>query len=201
VVHAYNPSYSGGRDQEDCGSKPSRMNSSMRPYLEENLSWQSTGGLAQGESPKFKPQYHTHTHTHTHTHKVLFETVSCYVAQAMLELEILLVHPSEWRSSLKKTVWNISLEQKAISERPMGNGLPSVEYVSGKWAHSTLLHQKARDGDNEHAEAWVDYSTLSLLLLTGFSYGKSIWRLVCGFWHMSHFSMYVALNFHCHDWV
>jgi hypothetical protein len=22
VAHAYNPSYSGGRDQEDCGSKP-----------------------------------------------------------------------------------------------------------------------------------------------------------------------------------
>jgi hypothetical protein len=24
LVHAYNPSYSGGRDQEDCSSKPSQ---------------------------------------------------------------------------------------------------------------------------------------------------------------------------------
>jgi hypothetical protein len=29
-----------------------------------------TGGVAQGEGPGFKPQYHTHTHTHTHTHKI-----------------------------------------------------------------------------------------------------------------------------------
>jgi hypothetical protein len=34
VAHAYNPSYSGGRDQEDCGLKPAQANSSTRPYLE-----------------------------------------------------------------------------------------------------------------------------------------------------------------------
>jgi hypothetical protein len=34
VAHAYNPSYSGGRDQEDCSSKPARADSSARPYLE-----------------------------------------------------------------------------------------------------------------------------------------------------------------------
>jgi hypothetical protein len=28
VAHAYNPSYSGGRDQEDGGSKPAQANSS-----------------------------------------------------------------------------------------------------------------------------------------------------------------------------
>jgi hypothetical protein len=28
VVYAYNHSYSGGRDQEDCGSKPLQANSS-----------------------------------------------------------------------------------------------------------------------------------------------------------------------------
>jgi hypothetical protein len=27
VAHAYNPSYSGGRDQEDCGLKPAWANS------------------------------------------------------------------------------------------------------------------------------------------------------------------------------
>jgi hypothetical protein len=34
VTHAYNPSYSGGRDQEDHSSKPAQANSSERPYLE-----------------------------------------------------------------------------------------------------------------------------------------------------------------------
>jgi hypothetical protein len=34
VAHAYNPSYSGGRDQEDRGSKPACANSFERPYLE-----------------------------------------------------------------------------------------------------------------------------------------------------------------------
>jgi hypothetical protein len=34
VVHACNPSYSGGRDQEDRGLKPAQANSSARPYLE-----------------------------------------------------------------------------------------------------------------------------------------------------------------------
>jgi hypothetical protein len=34
VLHACNPSYSGGRDQEDRGLKPARANRSVRPYLE-----------------------------------------------------------------------------------------------------------------------------------------------------------------------
>jgi hypothetical protein len=34
VAHACNPSYSGGRDQEDHGSKPAQVN---RPYLEKTL--------------------------------------------------------------------------------------------------------------------------------------------------------------------
>jgi hypothetical protein len=33
VTHTCNPSYSDDRDQEDCGSKPARANSSVRPYL------------------------------------------------------------------------------------------------------------------------------------------------------------------------
>jgi hypothetical protein len=37
VAHACNPSYSGGRDQEDRGSKPAWANSSTRPYLEKAL--------------------------------------------------------------------------------------------------------------------------------------------------------------------
>jgi hypothetical protein len=33
VAQAYNPSYSGGRDQEDPGLKPDRVNSSQDPIL------------------------------------------------------------------------------------------------------------------------------------------------------------------------
>jgi hypothetical protein len=36
VTHACNPTYSGGRDQEDRGLKPDRANSFARPYLEKN---------------------------------------------------------------------------------------------------------------------------------------------------------------------
>jgi ABC-type cobalt transport system substrate-binding protein len=46
VVHAYNPSYSGGRDQEDCGSI-SKIPNTKR-----------AGGAAQGVGPEFKPWYH-----------------------------------------------------------------------------------------------------------------------------------------------
>jgi hypothetical protein len=31
VAHIYNPNYSGGRDQEDLGSKPARANSVQDP--------------------------------------------------------------------------------------------------------------------------------------------------------------------------
>jgi hypothetical protein len=34
VAHACNPSYSGGRDQEVCSSKPAQANNSAKPYLE-----------------------------------------------------------------------------------------------------------------------------------------------------------------------
>jgi hypothetical protein len=37
LSHACNPKYSGGRDQEDGGSKPDQANSSVRPYLEKTL--------------------------------------------------------------------------------------------------------------------------------------------------------------------
>jgi hypothetical protein len=37
VAHAYNPSSSGGRDQEDNGSKPTQANSSRDPILNKAL--------------------------------------------------------------------------------------------------------------------------------------------------------------------
>jgi hypothetical protein len=56
VAHACNPSYSGGRDQEDRGSKPAWVNSSLDPNSK-ILNTKRAGGMAQGEGPEFKPQY------------------------------------------------------------------------------------------------------------------------------------------------
>jgi hypothetical protein len=37
VTHACNHTYSGGKDQEDRGSKPAQANSTMRSYLEKSF--------------------------------------------------------------------------------------------------------------------------------------------------------------------
>jgi hypothetical protein len=47
MAHTYNPSYSGGRYQEDRGSKPAQADSSMRPHLEKTHH-KKAGGVAQG---------------------------------------------------------------------------------------------------------------------------------------------------------
>jgi hypothetical protein len=56
AFHACHPSYSGGRDQEDHGSKPARANGSRDPILK-NSSHKRAGGVAPGVDPKFKSQY------------------------------------------------------------------------------------------------------------------------------------------------
>jgi hypothetical protein len=56
VAHVCNPSYSGGRDQEDRGSKPDQANSSARPYLEKNPLQKRAGEVIQGVGPEFKLQ-------------------------------------------------------------------------------------------------------------------------------------------------
>jgi hypothetical protein len=55
VPHACNPSYSGGKDQEDCGSKPTQANSSGDP-ISKNPSQKRAGGVAKGVGPEFKPK-------------------------------------------------------------------------------------------------------------------------------------------------
>jgi hypothetical protein len=57
VAHACNPSYSEGRDQEDCSSKPAQANRSRDPISKKNPSQKRAGGVAQGEGLQFKPQY------------------------------------------------------------------------------------------------------------------------------------------------
>jgi hypothetical protein len=64
VAHSYNPCYSGGRDQEDHGLKPAKVNSSQDPISKKIQHKKKAGGVAQGIGPEFKSQYHTHTHTH-----------------------------------------------------------------------------------------------------------------------------------------
>jgi hypothetical protein len=58
VAHACNPSYSGGRDQEDQGSKPNPGKQFMTPYLEKNLHKKRAGGVAQDVGSEFKLQYY-----------------------------------------------------------------------------------------------------------------------------------------------
>jgi hypothetical protein len=54
--HAYNPSYSRGRDQEDHSSKPASAKSSRHLTSKITITkW--AGGVAQGEGPVSKPQY------------------------------------------------------------------------------------------------------------------------------------------------
>jgi hypothetical protein len=81
VAHGCNPSYSGGRDQEDHGSKTAWANSSWDPILKKKLQNRS-GEVAQGVGPDFKPQHHTHTHTHTHTQKYTYQNVNWSIDQA-----------------------------------------------------------------------------------------------------------------------
>jgi hypothetical protein len=56
VAHTYNPSYSGGRDQEDLCSKAAWANSSQDPILKKPFT-KRAGVVAQGIGPEFKPQY------------------------------------------------------------------------------------------------------------------------------------------------
>jgi hypothetical protein len=57
VAHACNPSYSGGRDQEDCGSKPAQENSSQDSSSKKVHHQNGAVEVAQGEGPEFKIQY------------------------------------------------------------------------------------------------------------------------------------------------
>jgi hypothetical protein len=69
VAHICNPSYSGGRDQEDHGSKPAWAHSPQDPILKEPITkkgWWSGSRCRPWVQTPVPP---THTHRHTHTHK------------------------------------------------------------------------------------------------------------------------------------
>jgi hypothetical protein len=60
VAHTCNPSYSGGRDQEDRGSKPAQFNSSRDPILKKThhqkglVEWLKVKALSSNPSTKKK---------------------------------------------------------------------------------------------------------------------------------------------------
>jgi hypothetical protein len=56
VAHTCNPSYSGGRDQEDLSSKPAWANNPRDPILKKPITKKDCV-MAQSVGPKFKPQY------------------------------------------------------------------------------------------------------------------------------------------------
>jgi hypothetical protein len=57
VAYTCNPSYSGGRDQEDEGSKPAQANSSQDLISKKKKkSEKRVGGVAHGVGPEFKHQ-------------------------------------------------------------------------------------------------------------------------------------------------
>jgi hypothetical protein len=58
VAHAYNPSYSGGRNQEDRSLKPARRSSSREPILKTLHTQKRADGMDQSVGPEFNPQYH-----------------------------------------------------------------------------------------------------------------------------------------------
>jgi hypothetical protein len=47
VTHTYNPSYSGGRDQEDHSSKPPQANSLQDPISKNPMTKNWAGGVAK----------------------------------------------------------------------------------------------------------------------------------------------------------
>jgi hypothetical protein len=57
VVHTYNSSYSGGRDQEDCHSKPDQASSLREPILKKPIT-KKVGGVVQGVGTEFITPYH-----------------------------------------------------------------------------------------------------------------------------------------------
>jgi hypothetical protein len=76
VAHISDPRYSRGRDQENCGLKPARANSSLRPYLKKPFTkkglveWLKVTALSSSSSTrkkKKKKSVHQHTFKETNS--------------------------------------------------------------------------------------------------------------------------------------
>jgi hypothetical protein len=91
VAQDRNPSYAGGRDQEDHSSKPAQANS-LQDYLEKNPSQKWAGGVAQDVSPEFKPQYSKTTTTTTKKKKNKKKQKPKHYIPTVLNLEVIQNH-------------------------------------------------------------------------------------------------------------
>jgi hypothetical protein len=72
VVHTCNPSHSGGRDEEDCVSKPTQANRSQDSVLKKHPSRKRAGGVVQSVGLKFEPQYRKTNKQKTPKREMLF---------------------------------------------------------------------------------------------------------------------------------
>jgi hypothetical protein len=77
VAHSCNPSYSGGRDQEDFGSKPAQANSSAGPYLEKPFTkiglvgWLKVKALSSSSSTAKQKKQKTKKKEEEEKHRIL----------------------------------------------------------------------------------------------------------------------------------
>jgi hypothetical protein len=70
VAHTYNPSYSGGRDQEDHGLKPAGQ-IVCKTLSQKAFHKNRAGGVAQGEGPEFNSST-------THSQKKVIMTLAAF---------------------------------------------------------------------------------------------------------------------------
>jgi hypothetical protein len=81
VTYACNPSYSGGRDQEDEGLKPALANS-LRTLSQKNPSQKMVGAVAQGVALSSSPS------TTKKKKSNMNDTTKAHVLRSMLNLEV-----------------------------------------------------------------------------------------------------------------
>lgn len=98
------------------------------------------------------------------------------------------------RHYLKKIVWNKlsgSGQSVAPLTRHTHKACRNVTSMSSQSSSYTTRPRMGTVGMWEYR--WVN-PALALLTLSGFNYGKNIWRPICRFWHVSLFDAYGFLN-------
>jgi hypothetical protein len=112
-AHACNPSYSGGRAQEDRRSKPAWANGSRDPIL---------------KNPSHT-HIHTHTHTHTHTQIGLVEWLRVAVLNSN--------HSTEKKKSEENcSVWQ---EGGVVSSSSLSAEVVTLSYHSHRWCDVGII--------------------------------------------------------------
>jgi hypothetical protein len=121
MAHVYNPSYSGGRGQEDCGSKPVLANSLSDLCQKKKKSQKRAGGMAQDLGLEFKPQYHKKQNKTKQKHSEQEDGSSCYYYTAPPSFQVPTAGGSIWTEK--------SQEQRVV---PSGDLDEQIQW-SGQW--------------------------------------------------------------------